>query len=168
MGCITETSATDFRFPPARRLRIIVGVTATPFRHVHRVSYAECTIGNHIYYSRYLDLLETARGEFFRALGETLQSLQNQDAIFPVIEASLRYKSPARYDEVLEIEVRPTVAERIRLDFSYRIVRPADGRLILEAETRHVCTTVGEKPRRLPGGLAARLQPLLPTPAVAP
>ncbi len=27
------------------------------FRWVYRVCYADCTVGNHIYYSRYLDLL---------------------------------------------------------------------------------------------------------------
>ena len=26
---------------------------AVPFRHPHRVSYAECTVGDHIYHSRY-------------------------------------------------------------------------------------------------------------------
>jgi hypothetical protein len=31
------------------------------FRHTHRVTYAECTVGNHIYYARYLDLLEAAK-----------------------------------------------------------------------------------------------------------
>jgi hypothetical protein len=27
------------------------------FKHIHRVTYSDCTLGNHIYYSRYLDLL---------------------------------------------------------------------------------------------------------------
>ncbi len=60
------------------------------FRHTHRVSYAECTVGNHVYHSRYLDLLEAARGEFIRSLGPTVLHWQEQDVIFPVIEARLR------------------------------------------------------------------------------
>ena len=36
------------------------GGTRASFRYVHRVTYAECTVGNHIYHSRYLDLLEAA------------------------------------------------------------------------------------------------------------
>ena len=44
---------------------------AEPFRYPHRVTYAECTVGDHIYHSRYLDLLEAARGEFMRSLGPT-------------------------------------------------------------------------------------------------
>jgi acyl-CoA thioester hydrolase len=132
-----------------------------PFCHHHRVSYAECTVGNHIYHSRYLDLLEAARGEFLRSLGTTVLSLQDADYIFPVIEARLVYKAPARYDDWLTIEVRPTLVERVRLNFGHRILNSA-GKLILEAETFHCCTSREEKPRRLPPALVAKLQAYLP------
>ena len=42
---------------------------ASFFCHQHRVSYAECTVGNHVYHARYLDFLEAARGEWLRSLG---------------------------------------------------------------------------------------------------
>ncbi len=131
------------------------------FRHTHRVTYADCTVGDHIYYARYLDLLEAARGEFFRQLGTTFQQWQEREIIFPVVECSLRYKAPARYDEVLAIEVWPVTVARIRLDFGSRILNEA-GTLILEAETRHVCTGLDEKPKRLPEELVKLLQPWLP------
>ena len=133
---------------------------AEPFRYVHRVTYAECTIGDHIYHSRYLDLLEAARGEFMRALGEPVLALQNAGYIFPVIEARLRYKFPARYDDVLTILVWMTRVERVRLNFGHRIMNQ-DGKLLLEAETFHCCTSRDEKPRRLPESLVARLDPYL-------
>ena len=133
---------------------------AVPFRHPHRVSYAECTLGNHVYHSRYLDWLEAARGEFIRSLGSTVLAWQERDVIFPVIEARLRYKSPARYDDLLAIEVWPTAIERVRLNFAHRIINQS-GKLILEAETFHVCAGVNEKPKRLPEELAARLKPHL-------
>ena len=133
---------------------------AVPFRHPHRVSYAECTVGNHVYHSRYLDWLEAARGEFIRALGSTVLQWQERDVIFPVIEARLRYKSPARYDDLLAIEVWPTLIERIRLNFGHRITNQ-DGKLVLEAETFHACTGANEKPKRLPEELAEKLQPYL-------
>jgi acyl-CoA thioester hydrolase len=130
------------------------------FRHPHRVSYAECTVGNHVYHSRYLDLLEAARGEFIRSLGPTVLHWQEQDVIFPVIEARLRYKSPARYDDLLAIEVWPTLVERVRLNFGHRILNQ-NGKLILEAETFHACTGIDEKPKRMPEELGAKLKPLL-------
>ena len=133
---------------------------AEPFRHPHRVSYAECTIGDHIYHSRYLDLLEAARGEFMRALGQPVLALQDADYIFPVIEARVRYKLPARYDDLLTIEVWLTLVERVRLNFGHRILNQ-HGKLILEAETFHACTSREEKPKRLPEELAAKLKPYL-------
>jgi acyl-CoA thioester hydrolase len=122
----------------------------------HRVSYAECTAGNHVYYGRYLELLEVARGEFFRHLGAPFLQWQEQDTIFPVVECRLRYKSPARYDDVLSIEIRVTGAEGVRLNFDYRITNQT-GVPVLEAETFHACTTAAGKPKRLPQELLALL-----------
>jgi acyl-CoA thioester hydrolase len=130
------------------------------FHYTHRVTYAECTVGNHIYHSRYLDLLEAARGEFIRSLGSTVLELQNRDCIFPVIEARLRYKFSARYDDLLTIEVWPTLVEKIRVNFGHRILNQ-NGKLILEAETFHVCTGIDEKPKRLPEDLVEKLKPLV-------
>lgn len=135
--------------------------------YTHRVTYAECTVGNHIYHSRYLDLLEAARGEFLRSLGTTVLHWQNHDAIFPVVEAQLRYKYPARYDDLLSIEVRPTLVEKIRVNFGHRILNQ-NGKLILEAETFHVCTGRDEKPKRVPEELAEKFRLALGTGGAVP
>ena len=133
-----------------------------PFRHSHRVTYAECTVGNHVYHARYLDFLEAARGEFMRSLGSTVLHWQENDAIFPVIEAHLRYKFPERYDDLLTIEVWLTRYEKVRVNFGHRIVNQ-NGKLILEAETFHVCTSLADKPQRLPEGLIEKMRPFLAT-----
>jgi acyl-CoA thioester hydrolase len=135
-------------------------VAATTFQHTHRVTYSECTLGNHIYYSRYLDLLEAARGEFFRHLGVTFLQLQEHQTIFPVIEARLLYKAPARYDDLLTIQLWLTAAERIRLNFSYHILNQHQT-LLLQATTSHICATTDDKPQRLPADLLPLLQPYL-------
>ncbi|MEJ0088636.1 MAG: thioesterase family protein [Limisphaerales bacterium] len=131
---------------------------AEPFRYPYRVTYADCTVGNHVYHSRYLDLLEAARGEFLRSLGPTVLELQDADYIFPVIEARLHYKFPARYDDLLTIEVWVTAGEKVRLNFGHRILNQ-NGKLIVEAETFHVCTNREDKPKRLPEELAKKLRP---------
>jgi acyl-CoA thioester hydrolase len=135
-------------------------MAAETFRYARRVTYAECTVGNHVYHSRYLDMLEAARGEFLRKLGTTVLEWQERGMIFPVIEARLFFKSPARYDDVLAIEVWPTLIERVRLNFAHRVIAQT-GKLILEAETFHVCTNLEEKPKRLPEELTAKLAPYL-------
>lgn len=135
-------------------------VSSNVFRHSYRVNYADCTVGNHVYYARYLEILEIARGEFFRSLGRTFLEWQGADIIFPVVECHLRYKAPARYDDVLAVEVWVTTALRARLNFGYRVLN-ADGTLILEAETLHVCTDFAEKPKRLPEELIDKVKPHL-------
>ncbi len=139
-------------------------MSAPIFRHTHRVTYAECTVGNHIYYGRYLDLLEAARGEFFRHLGAPFLQWQQADTIFPVIECYLRYKAAARYDDVLAIEVWITQMEKVRLNFAYRILNQENS-LLVEGETRHVCASLQDKLKKLPEDLVARLRPWLAEPA---
>ena len=126
------------------------------FEHRHRVTYSDCTVGNHVYYAHYLQILEAARGEFFRQLGSTFLDWQGRDTIFPVVECTLKYKGPARYDDVLAVELWVTVAERARLNFAYRVLNQ-QGRLILEGETLHVCTGLDERPKKLPEELKASI-----------
>ena len=95
------------------------------FRHQQRVTYSHCTIGNHVYHSRYLDLLEAARGEFLRSLGRPLAVLQGEGLAFPVIECRLRYLEPARYDEVVTTELWLTLARGVRLNVSYQLLNEA-------------------------------------------
>ena len=133
------------------------------FLHRVRVSYSHCTIGNHVYYARYLDLLEVARGEFFRHLGQTFREWQEQDTIFPVLECRVRYKGAARYDDLLVTDLWLTEVEKIRLNFAYRVSNEG-GRLLVEASTLHVCTTLRDKPKRLPEELASKLRPFLESP----
>lgn len=129
-----------------------------PFLYPHRVTYAECTVGDHVYYARYLDLFEAARGALFAAVGQPFRRMQDEGVIFPVVEAVVRYRSPARYDEVLGIGVTVTEARRFRLSFAYRVTGP-DGGVRVEGETRHVCTDLSDRPIRLPAPLVDALTP---------
>lgn len=134
--------------------------TGRSFHHRHRVTYSECTIGNHVYYARYLDLLEEARGEMMRSIGMSLVELQAAGFAFPVLDCRISYRHAARYDDVLDIGVWLTQVERVRLRFAYRITNQAE-RVVVEAETLHVATNLEEKPRRLPEAMAARLREFL-------
>jgi len=133
------------------------------FQHPHRVVYAECTVGNHVYYARYLDMLEEARGELFRQAGWPLLALQEQGAAFPVIAAHIAYKAAARYDDLLTIELWITELSGVRINFGFRIRRP-NGPVLAEGETRHVCAGLDEKPKRPPKGLSEALAPFLRAP----
>jgi acyl-CoA thioester hydrolase len=130
------------------------------FTWTHRVAYAECTVGNHVYYARYLEWLEIARGEFFRSLNRSFLEWQQAGTIFPVVEIHLGYKAPARYDDLLSIQVWISELGNVRLNFAY-VVRDQTGRVLLEGETWHVCAGLEERPKRLPQELTESLRPFL-------
>jgi acyl-CoA thioester hydrolase len=62
--------------------------------------------------------------------------------ILPVVEATCRYRAPARYDDEILIETSPALLRGSVLKFAYRILRKAEeGKepaLLAEGETVHV------------------------------
>ena len=132
-------------------------LTAGFFAYSVRVSYAHCTLGDHVYYARYLDLLEIARGEFFRQIGFSCRALQEQGIVFQVMECSLRYLKPARYDDLLEIRLAIADLRKVRFRFVYEIHRGADK--LLEATSVMFCAGLDERPARIPEHLLAAFAP---------
>ena len=133
-------------------------MTSHPFVHSHRITYAECTVGNHVYFARYLDVLEETRGELFRAAGLPLLELQAADLLFPVVACQIRYRHPARYDDLVTIDAWVSAISPARLRLSYRM-RAAAGQAIVDAEIDHVCTSTAEKIKRLPPVVVQKLAP---------
>jgi acyl-CoA thioester hydrolase len=72
----------------------------------------------------------------------------------PVVEARLRYRQPARYDEEITIEVRPVELRSRSVRFGYRVLRGDD--LLVDGETTHVLTGDDGKPRAFPPEILAR------------
>lgn len=119
------------------------------FKHQINTAYRDITVGNHVYYARYLEFLEIARTEAFRSLGHSLLTLQEKEGIiFPVVECHLHYHSAARYDDLLEIETSVSDLRKVQFTLAYRIFRQQT--LILTAMTRHAVTNLAEKPIRIP------------------
>lgn len=99
-------------------------------------------------------------GRAFRGVGLPLLQLQENGTAFPVIEARIAYKGPARYDDVVTVALWINEMRGIRLSFGFQILN-ASGQLLAEGETRHVCASLDEKPKRLPAELIERLDPFV-------
>ena len=125
-----------------------------------RIRYADTDQMKYAYYGKFFEYFEQGRSDLLRSIGLPYSRVEEMGLFLPVIEAHASYKKAARYDDLLAIEVWPALIERVRLNFAHRILNQ-DGKLILEAETFHVCAGVNEKPKRLPEELAAQLAPYL-------
>jgi len=120
-----------------------------------RVRYAETDQMGIVYYANYLVWFEIGRVEVLRTLGLTYHELETQHKlILPVVEATCRYRAPARYDDEILIEARPSLLRGSVLKFAYRILRLAsDGeepKLLAEGETVHVVCDENLKRMTLP------------------
>jgi acyl-CoA thioester hydrolase len=108
-----------------------------------RVRYAETDQMGIVYYANYLVWFEIGRVELLRSLGLAYSQLEiDHQCILPVIEATCRYKSPARYDDTIVIETWPSLLRGSVIKFAYRILRKASEgevpKLLAEGETVHV------------------------------
>lgn len=111
--------------------------------HQVRVRYAETDQMGIVYYANYLVWFELGRVELLRSLGLAYSQLETEhECILPVVEATCRYKSPARYDDEILIETRPSLLRGSVIKFAYRILRKAspeaENALLAEGETVHV------------------------------
>jgi len=129
-----------------------------------RVRYAETVQMGIVYYANYLVWFEIGRVELLRALGLAYSQLEiEHQCILPVIEASCRYRSPARYDDEILIETRPSLLRGSVIKFAYRIYRKAnqegkERELLAEGETVHVVCDDQLNRKPLPEKYAAALR----------
>jgi acyl-CoA thioester hydrolase len=131
-----------------------------------RVRYAETDQMGIVYYANYLVWFEIGRVELLRALGLAYSQLEiDHQCILPVIEASCRYRAPARYDDEILIETRPSLLRGSVIKFAYRILRKApegaEPTLLAEGETVHVVCDDQLNRKPLPEKYAAALRAMM-------
>ena len=116
-----------------------------------RVRYAETDQMGVVYHANYLIWFEVGRVELMRALGFEYKLMETDDDCFIVVaEASCRYLSPARYDELLRVRTRISEAGNRIVRYSYELLRDSDHRILATGATTHVICGKDGKPKQLP------------------
>jgi acyl-CoA thioester hydrolase len=110
-------------------------VTA-PFVHELRVRYGECDPQGIVFNANYLLYFDVAFTELWRAAVGPWQELVQRGVDAVVAEAGLRFRAPARYDDVLALEARVIDLGRTSLTTTIDVVR--DGQTLVEGRLRHV------------------------------
>ena len=131
-----------------------------------RVRYAETDQMGIVYYANYLVWFELGRVEVLRTVGLSYKVLEtDHGCILPVIAVRCRYRSPARYDDEILIETRPTMLRGTVIKFAYRILRKGhegeENTLLAEGETVHVVCDDQLQRKPLPERYAEALRQLM-------
>ena len=122
-----------------------------------RVYYEDTDAEGVVYYANYLKFFERARSEWLRERGVELDTMLTSDGVvFVVVEANVRYRAPARYNDVLQVSADVSRAGAAQLVFEQAAVR--DGTALTEATVRVACVAHDDfAPRRIPEWVRERL-----------
>ena len=121
-----------------------------------RVRYSETDQMGVVYHGNYFAWFEMGRVELLRSLGFSYQALEaEEDCVLPVVEACCRYRRPARYDDLLELETTVKALRGPILICSYALYR--EGVLLADGETKHVVVNRALERKRLPERYQAAL-----------
>ncbi len=121
-----------------------------------RVIYGDTDQMGIVYYGTYLRFFEAARNEFLRAKGLRYRDLEEKHRLLlPVTEAAVQYRRPARYDDLITVEIALAELGRASARFDYRIVRGDE--LLATGHTVHACVGPDGRIRRIPPELVERI-----------
>ena len=103
-----------------------------------RVYYEDTDSGGVVYHSNYLNFMERARTEWLRALGFEQPALKTDlGIIFVVHSMTLIFKSPAYFNDLLEIRARLLKIGHGSMEFSQSVTR--EDNLLVEATVKLAC-----------------------------
>jgi acyl-CoA thioester hydrolase len=116
-----------------------------------RVIYGDTDQMGMVYYGNYLRYFEIARNEFLRRAGAPYRAFEETHGLrLPVVEATVHYRRPARYDDELAIFAAVPQIGGASARFVYQIRRLPDGEELVSGHTVHACIDARGKVARLP------------------
>ena len=114
-----------------------------------KIYYEDTDSGGVVYYANYLKFLERARSEIIYSLGLTNKKLlTDHNALIIVKSCNIKYKKPARFEDVLTINSK--IKSMLKVSFIMEQIIKRDNEIISEAEVVLVTVNNRGKPVKIP------------------
>lgn len=124
-----------------------------------RVRYAETDQMAYVYYGNYAMYYEVGRVEVLRQLGFEYAKLEERGIMMPVLDLQCKFIAPAKYDELLTVEVTIPEIPVARMKFEYSITNES-GKVVNKGSTTLVFIDMEtNRPCRAPKELLETLKP---------
>lgn len=117
-----------------------------------RARYPECDPMGVVHHSVYPIWFEIGRTEMLRASGGNYRELEEAGVFLAVVRLEVRYRRPARYDDLMRLETELRVAGPVKIEHGYRLFRGDE--LLVEGATTLACLDREGKARPIPESLA--------------
>jgi acyl-CoA thioester hydrolase len=125
-----------------------------------RVNYSETDQMGVAYHARYLVWLDIARTEHLRQCGASYRELEAAGLRLVVSEVAIRYRQPARVDDLVRVRCWVREVASRRVTFGYAVEHAEDGRLLATAMVALLALDAAMGLARLPKQVGALLQPV--------
>jgi len=115
-----------------------------------RVRYNECDPMGVAHHTAYPVWFEMGRTEVLRqsASKVTYRDLEAQGVMLAVVSLEVKYKLPAKYDDVLELRTTVTNVGHVKIEHEYQLLR--DGVLLATGRTTLACLDRNGRPQPVP------------------
>ena len=142
------------------------------FSYRFRARYGETDQMGVVYHANYVNWFEIGRTELIREMGYPYRQIERLGLYLPVVDLTMKFRQPARYDDVIEVFTRIVEFSNATIRFESQVRRadrvpdtvPAgsdapvgagradvepEGELLVSGTTRHVWLNRQWKPVRL-------------------
>ena len=113
-----------------------------------RVRYAETDRMGFLHHANYLVYFEQGRTELLRSMGIAYKNLEDKGYLLVVAKAEVRYRHPARYDDLLCVRTTVARTTRVRIDHRYEVLR--DNVILAEGSSTLACVDRDGRLQALP------------------
>ena len=80
-------------------------MSKSSFKTTVRVTWADTDAAGVVHFSKFFVFFERAEEEFYRSVGLSFKDFRNKGLWLPRVEAFCQYKKPARFEDLLEVEL---------------------------------------------------------------
>src|SRR3974390_1794192 len=88
-----------------------------------RVRYAETDRMGLLHHANYLVYFEQGRTELLRSFGLSYKDLEDQGFLLVITRAQVRFRSPARYDDLLRLLTSLVRSTLVKIEHHYELFR---------------------------------------------
>lgn len=112
-------------------------------KYEHRAQYYETDQMGIIHHSNYIRWFEEARIDYLDQIGLHYKELEDNQIGIPVLGVNCQYKTMTHFGDTVEIQVKPTKYNGIKMTIEYIISDKTTGEVRCIGETQH-CFLSGE------------------------
>jgi acyl-CoA thioester hydrolase len=128
------------------------------FHHKIRVRFADTDLQGIVFNGNYMTFYDVAWTEYFREIGLTWKAMIDSNVDTVLARTTIEFKSPAKFDDVLEVHARVSKIGNTSIIFDFEIYPEGEQRLVGSAQSLYVCVDPKSLQKmRVPDDLRSRI-----------